>query len=101
MNIKLFLISILVLCAFPFSVYTYITTFQAEIADAYSTSKPINGHYWIEMECNTGLCVTGGNKVGIGTENPTEELEVVGDVLVSGDACNKDNYCLSDLEGFF
>jgi len=53
------------------------------------------------MECTTGLCVTGDNKVGIGTDSPTEKLEVIGNILVGEDACNGEDYCLSDLTGFF
>jgi len=72
---------------------------SAAITNAY-TSKPANGHSWSEMECTGGLCVTADNKVGIGTDIPTEKLEVDGDILVSGDACISTGYCLSDLDVF-
>jgi len=71
------------------------------LANAY-TVKPANGHSWTEMECSEGLCVTAGNKVGVGTDSPSEKFEVYGDILVTGgDACNGGGYCLSDLDVFY
>ncbi|MDD4531309.1 MAG: hypothetical protein PHH21_01210 [Candidatus Pacebacteria bacterium] len=68
-------------------------------ANAYSSKPPV-GHSWSEMECSEALCVTSDNKVGIGTYNPTEKLEVVGNISASGSICDAAGYCLSDLSVF-
>ena len=84
------------LLALVVEVNFYIGTVKTDLARAYS-SKPINGHSWTEMECSEGLCVTAGNKVGIGTDSPTEKLQVVGNLKVTGDICNSSGNCLSAL----
>jgi len=84
-------------------IYQYIQVFQTEIAGAYTASKPAMGHSWTEMECTNGICVTADNKVGIGTDSPTEKLQVTGNLKVSGvitgtgDVCNGTGNCLSAL----
>jgi hypothetical protein len=89
------LISLFVLL---FSIYQYVKQFQSEIVSgAYTSSKPANGHLWSEMECSQGLCITSGNNVGIGTDNPTEKLQVSGNIKASGDVCNGTGNCLSAL----
>lgn len=100
MKKKLILFIAIILLALPFAIYLYITEIQFELVNAY-TPKSINGHSWSEIQCTEGLCVTTDNKVGIGTDTPTEKLEVVGDILVGDDACIGTGYCLSDLTGFF
>lgn len=104
MNKKIVLILIITLFAFSFSVYQYILTFQSELVNAYTSSKPANGHSWEEMECTEGLCVT-NNRVGIGTDNPTTKLDVsgsikaTGNINATGDICNGSGYCLSQING--
>jgi len=99
------IIFILVFVSLAAGIFQYIQTFKAEIVDAY-WGKPNPGHFWSEMECTTGLCVTAGNKVGIGTDNPSDKLNVVGSVGVtgsitaSGDVCNASGACLSQLNSF-
>jgi len=75
-------------------IYQYIQIFQAEIAGADSTTYK---HPWSEIECTAGLCVTTDSKVGIGTDTPTKKLEVAGDILISGDLCDSQGHCLSDM----
>jgi hypothetical protein len=101
MNKKLLIIFLITFLSFSLAIYQYTKELKFDLVRAYSTSKPANGHSWSEMECTTGLCVTGDNKVGIGTDSPTEKLEVIGNILVGEDACNGEDYCLSDLTGFF
>jgi hypothetical protein len=45
------------------------------------------------------LCITVDGKVGIGTENPSQKLEVKGSILVSGtgDVCNGSGKCLNSI----
>lgn len=76
--------------------YLCVQVFHSEIVKAYAP-KPANGHSWTEMECTSGLCVTSDNKVGVGLDNPTEKLQVVGNIKASGDICNSAGNCLSAL----
>ncbi len=85
MNKKSVIFFILIsLSVISFSIYQYSKEFQAEFVKAYTSSKPANGHTWSEMECSQGLCITSGNKVGIGIDNPTEKLQVSGNIKASG-----------------
>jgi len=102
----IFIVSISLL-ALSFSVFQYFKSFQAEFANA-TGPKPVNGHLWSEMECDSsGLCVNGTN-VGIGTINPNKKLEVNGEILANGkisttgtnDICNGAGACLSQLNSF-
>jgi len=98
MNRKVLLIFLVVFLGLSVAIYQYVKELQSDLANAaYSISKPANGHSWSEMECTAGLCVTVGDKVGIGTDNPTEKLEVVGNFKASGDVCNGTGNCLSAL----
>jgi len=75
----------IVLLGLAIGIYQYVKEFQVELTSAaYTTSKPANGHSWSEMECTSGLCVTENNNVGIGTDNPTEKLQVSGNAKISG-----------------
>jgi len=87
--------SALAIIALVSGVFQYYQTFKAEVVDAYQASKPAAGHSWSEMQCTAGICVTAGNKVGMGTDNPTEKLDVVGNIKASGDVCNGSGKCLS------
>lgn len=83
---KLFLIIIISLFALSFSAYQYISIFQGGIAAAYQATKPANGHSWVEMQCTNDICVdVTSHKVGIGTDVPSEALEVIGKIKVSSD----------------
>ena len=89
-------------------IYQYIQVFQTELVGAFDTDKKANGHSWSEMPCTVGLCVTADDKVGIGTESisATDKLgvlgnvEINGDLHVSGDICNGAGACLKVLDDF-
>lgn len=106
MNKKLLLFLVITVFAFLFAVSQYVKEFQAELASAAYTSKPAAGHSWLEMECSSGLCVTAGNNVGIGTDSPATKLDVIGDVHSSGtitaatNVCIGSGACLSDLNNY-
>jgi len=42
---------------------------------------PNPGHSWTQMECDNSLCITSG-KVGVGLTNPTEKLDVQGNIKI-------------------
>jgi len=99
MNKKLILFLFITLFAFGFAVYQYVKEFQSEFASATGT-KPVNGHLWSEMECDSsGLCVKSDGSVGIGTNSPSTKLEVNGSILASGtgDICNSSGKCLNSI----
>lgn len=79
------------------AIYQYAKEMQTDWANAYTSSKPANGHSWGEMECTSDLCVKTGAGVGVGTDNPTEKLQVTGNIKASGDICNGTGNCLSAL----
>jgi len=93
---NLIIFSFGIIIGLVFGAYLCFQVFHSEIIKAY-TAKPANGHTWSEMECNSGLCITTDNKIGVGVDNPTEKLQVVGNVLVVGDICNGSGNCLSAL----
>lgn len=73
MNKRNLIIFLVIFLGLFFAIYQYANELKTDLASAaYSTSRPANGHSWSEMECTAGLCVTAANKVGIGTDNPTE-----------------------------
>lgn len=92
-------------------IFQYVKVFQAEIVGAYNATKSANGHSWAEMQCTEGLCVTAGNKVGIGTDNPADKLSVAGSfgvngnistsgtITATGDVCGA-GACLSSIASF-
>jgi hypothetical protein len=87
------ILSFIVLAGFVFVSYDYFKKFEADMASA-ASSKPINGHYWSEMECGSdSLCVSNG-MLGIGKTNPTAALDINGSINVSGDVCNSTGKCL-------
>jgi hypothetical protein len=108
MNKKILIVSLIVFLGLSVAIYQYAKELQSEFTSAaYSTAKPANGHSWSEMECTSDLCVTGG-KVGMGTDSPTEKLQVTGNIKASGtinatgvitgtDVCNSTGNCLSAL----
>lgn len=102
MNKKILIFSLVIFLGLLLAIYQYAKEFQVEFARAVST-KPANGHLWSEMECNAGgLCVAGidnDQKVGIGTNTPTQKLEVNGSILATGtgDVCNGTGKCLNSV----
>jgi len=47
------------------------------------------GHLWSEMECSTAFCIdTSNSRVGIGTKNPEEALEINGNIKVNGNVAS-------------
>lgn len=96
MNKNFFIVSLFILFGLGVAIYQYTLEFKSEFANAYSSSRPANGHSWTEMECTEGLCVTADNKVGVGTDSPTTKFEVNG-VIKGTDVCNTTGNCLSAL----
>lgn len=100
----LFFLSLL---ALSFSAFQYFKAFQAQFVDAIGT-KPTNGHFWSEMECDSaGLCVNSATgRVGIGVTDPTRKLEVNGDISSTGvitaatNVCLASGVCLSDISSY-
>ena len=83
------------------AIFQYVKEFQSEFANAAYGLKPANGHSWSEMQCTEDICVDmNSHKVGIGTSNPGQKLEVNGNILASGDICNTDGACLSQITAF-
>lgn len=103
MNKRILIVFSLVFLGLGLALYQYANEWHSDFVNAYSSSKPTNGHSWTEMECTEGLCVTGGNRVGIGTDSPANKLDVVGnisatgDITATGDVCNGTGNCLSAL----
>ena len=51
-----------------------------------SPAAPNPGHSWNQMECDNNFCVnTSSAKVGIGTTEPGEKLDVSGDIRTGGE----------------
>lgn len=93
-NILIFSLGIVLSLAVGF--YSGARFSNSEQVRAYN-AKPAAGHSWSEMECSSGLCVTSDNKVGVGTDSPTEKMQVAGNLKVTGDICNSSGNCLSAL----
>jgi|GEM_PF-2697865 len=95
---RTFFLVFLIIVAFGSGIFQYIKTFQSEIAKAYDGTKPNIGHSWSEMQCTSDLCIDDvSHEVGIGTDNPTEKLEVTGNVKASGSICGA-NGCVGEFE---
>jgi hypothetical protein len=59
--------------------FNYIGQLNLLLAEA---TAPNPGHSWDEMECTTELCV--GTNIGIGTVSPEYNLDILGNVRVTG-----------------
>jgi hypothetical protein len=83
---SLFIISIIIFLGLVFGIYQYFQAFEINNVSAVTVGVPNPGHTWAEIECNADtLCVDTVNKrLGIGTNNPTEALEVVGNLKITG-----------------
>jgi len=66
-----------------FFIATIFTSFYFVSAATVGTPNP--GHLWSEMQCSANsVCIdTSLNRVGIGTNNPSEKLEVNGNVTAA------------------
>lgn len=65
-------------------VYTYNAS-----TDTWTGSSAAGDNYWSETADGSGIYVTDtSSKVGIGTDNPTVELDVKGTIMAGGDANN-------------
>jgi len=77
MNKKIYLIVSLFFLTILFASYYF--------ASAATVGVPNPGHTWAEMECSANtLCIdTSTNRIGIGTNEPEEKLEVNGNISAS------------------
>jgi len=98
-KLRIFFLITLIIIGIGSGVFQYVKTFQAEIVSAYQNNKPAAGHSWTEMQCTSDLCIT-NNKVGVGTDSPSQKLEVNGSILATTDICNGSGACLSQIEDF-
>ncbi len=85
---KSYLITIIVLMAISLgsAFYQYVNIMKTEDVSAVSVGTPNPGHTWSSMECSAdSLCVdTTSNRLGIGTNTPSQKLEVNGNIKLGG-----------------
>ena len=76
----------LFLVGFIAGIYQYVITFRAGDVSAVTVSTPDPGHTWSSMECSAdSLCIdTVNNRLGIGTNTPSEKLTVGGNLSITG-----------------
>ena len=77
---NIIILSLLIFLTLGIVLFNYANQLTSLIAEAVA---PNPGHSWSELECTTGLCVTGTN-VGIGTISPAAKLTIgnnVGDLF--------------------
>ncbi len=94
----IFCLLIISIIAFSFLVYQYIFLFQIGSADAYNSTRALNGHFWSEMQCTSEICINEGD-VGIGTDSPSTKLEING-ILKVTDACTAAGICLNAISAY-
>ena len=84
----LFIILSVVLLGFVFGVIQYYQALKTEDVSAVTVGIPNPGHSLAQLECSaTSLCVdTTNNRVGIGTNNPTQKLDVSSGNIQLGDS---------------
>ncbi len=78
----LFIILSVVLLGFVFGIIQYYQALKTEDVSAVTVGIPNPGHSLAQLECSAdSLCVdTTNNRVGIGTANPDEKLQVNGNI---------------------
>jgi hypothetical protein len=98
---NLIIIFVIIFLGLIFGTYQYFQVLETERVSAVTVGIPTSGHDWTQMECNADtLCMDTANKrLGVGTNNPTEKLEVGGNIKASGDICGGGS-CLSVLGKF-
>jgi hypothetical protein len=81
----LFIFSMVVFLGLIFSIYQYYNVLKLEDVSSASVI-PNPGHSWDEMECSSDiLCIDATNKkIGIGTDTPTQLLDVNGNARING-----------------
>jgi hypothetical protein len=79
-----FIILFVVLLGFVFAFIQYYQTVKTEDVSAVTVGIPNPGHSLAKLECSAdSLCVdTANNRVGIGTNNPSEKLDVNGNISI-------------------
>lgn len=82
----LFIIVGVIFLGFIFAMLQYYAALEIENVSAVTIGTPNPGHRLSSLECSAdSLCVdTVNNRIGIGTNNPTKKLDVVGDVNITG-----------------
>ncbi|MFA5433891.1 MAG: hypothetical protein WC319_13685 [Candidatus Paceibacterota bacterium] len=83
---QLFIVFGVMLLGLVFGISQYFQALKTEDVSAVTVGIPNPGHAWSSMECSgDSLCIdpTGG-KLGIGTNTPSQKLEVNGNIKLSG-----------------
>jgi len=85
-KIKYILIFSLIIISISFGIFQSGVNFKTEEVSAVTTGTPNPGHTWSLMECSgDSLCIDlVGNKLGIGTNTPSQKLEVNGNIKLGG-----------------
>lgn len=67
-------------------VYQYVNIMKTDDVSAVTVGIPSPGHAWSSMECSgDSLCIDpAGNKLGVGTNTPSQKLEVNGNIKLGG-----------------
>ncbi len=95
-NKNIIIIIFVLLGLVSIELFQYLKIF--DFVSAYDASKPAVGHNWGEMQCTEDMCIkTDSHKIGIGTDSPTEKLEVSGKIIAD-DVCTH-SICLSAIVG--
>jgi hypothetical protein len=83
---KYILIVSLLIISISFGIFQSVVNFKAEEVSAVTVGTPNPGHAWTSMECSgDSLCIDPtGSKLGIGTNTPSQKLEVNGNIKLSG-----------------
>ena len=95
----LFIVSAVVFLGLVFAVSQYYQALKTEDVSAVTVGTPNPGHSLAQLECSAdSLCVDTANKrVGIGTANPTQKLDVSSGNIQLGDSRSTSSL----LIGFF
>lgn len=82
----LFIIFGIVFLGIGMQTFQYVKTFKEEVVSAVALGTPNPGHSLSQLECSAdSLCIDiTHNYVGIGTNNPSQKLEVNGNIKLGG-----------------